>query len=128
MSLLHFVFSYVEYQAPEIESDDPTEHDSAESFSAAAESSNDDTINYDDVRKQDKYFYIHAALLALSLLLEVMASFLCKRKDRKKARSQSITASSVSLNHQPVSDMSPGSGEMLRKQMNPLHEPEDDKL
>ena len=124
--LLHYLFAYLEFIAEDGDSDDTTSTDTSfegsttgtSDFSAAAAASNDDTTNYHDVRQQDRFFYLHAALLAFSLLSEVAASFLCKKKDRSSA---ALTMSSRDLDMPiPTSSMTP-----TFDHSNPLHDSDD---
>lgn len=91
-SFLHFFLAYLEHFTRDIESDDPSETGGYEGISAAGDSSTD-SVNYHNVRAKDVFFYCHASVLALSLILEVTASFLCKKKIRT-VRSQTLSVGS----------------------------------
>ena len=92
-SVAHYVLAYLEFSTKDIDSDDASSENSngfvnSGEIAGAAYSSTDDTTNYHNPREQDIFVYCHAGLLALSLLLEVVASFLCKKKDRRSSMSQ----------------------------------------
>jgi hypothetical protein len=127
ISFVHYLLAYLEYSARGIDSDDiesgATDDGGGHFSSADASSSTDDSTNYHNVRKQDKFFYIHAALLAFSLMLEVAASFLCKKKDR---RTFSLAAASRA---RPPPEFSPSSSTSVSvdstgfvENMNPLQD------
>jgi hypothetical protein len=95
ISLIHYFLAYLEFTASETDSDDPSSGETTH-ISIAADSSTDDAINYHNPRRQDAFFYYHAALLALSLMMEVTASFLCKKKLRRSTARASFTAATAS--------------------------------
>jgi len=128
ISLVHYLLAYFEWQTGSADTDDTS---SGTYFSPAADSSTDDNTNYHNVRSQDKFYYLHASFLALSLLIEVAGSFLCKKNDRNSfvrrsfARSRQRTLASEE--EQAAAEKRPS-----RLQSNPLNDTdeksEDEKL
>lgn len=92
ISLVHYLLAYFEWASGDADSDDQS-HSAYVSISGY--SSTDDTTTYHNIRRQDKYYCLHATFLALSLLLEVAGSFLCKKNDRN------VLGSSFSIRRQP---------------------------
>lgn len=81
ISLAHFLLAYLEHNSGGVDSDDAPA--SAHSFGVSGDDAPADTVTtYHHIRRQDKFYCLHATFLALSLLIEVAGSFLCKKKDR----------------------------------------------
>lgn len=120
--MIHYLLAYLEYAAGDVDSDDTSHTDDTTStygsFTSAASdgSATDDTVNYHDVRQQDRFFYAHAALLSLSLLFEVAASFLCKKKDRSSSARRWSFAPSPRPSNAPLPI-----AESTLQHENPLH-------